>query len=152
MKPYLKAVETIVTVDHVTDMETGEIVDSITGKRARSILVNNEKEFLQLYFSLNGLLDKLSSAESRLLLYLSFKCDGENKIALPKYIKEELATESGLHIQTINNSLTKLTKKGFLIRIATGLYRINPRYVWKRSLNERDKMLKYVLEVECPNC
>lgn len=39
-----------------------------------------------------------------------------------------------------------------LIELAEGFYRINPRYVWKKSSGERDKMLKYILEVECKNC
>lgn len=66
--------------------------------------------------------------------------------------KEALAERSGLHPQTINNCLSSLTSKNILIRIGVGYYRINPRYVWKKSSGERDKMLKYILEVECKNC
>ncbi len=152
MKPYLKKVETTKESLQVIDAETGELIETKSDSKSRTILVNNEKEFYQLYYSINGIIDKLSLAESRLLLHLSMMCDGENKIALPLYVKEEIAKSSTLHIQTINNCLTALTKKGIVIRVATGLYRVNPRYVWKRSQSERDKMLKYILEVECPNC
>jgi len=152
MKPHLRTIYSEAFVTQNVDTETGELLEPTVEVKEHKILVHDEKEFLQLYYSLTGLLDKMSLSESKLLFHLCFDCDHENKIALPKGIKEGLAKRSGLHLQTVNNCLTSLTNKTILIRIATGLYRINPRYVWKKSQGERDRMLKYILEVECKNC
>lgn len=152
MKPHLKTVYTESCTLQNVDPETGELLNIEVQTKQHKIVAHDETDFLQLYYSLTGLLDQMSLAESKLLFHLCFECDRENKIALPKKIKEDLAEKSGLHLQTINNCLTSLTGKNILIRVATGLYRINPRYVWKKSQGERDKMLKYVLEVECKNC
>lgn len=151
-RPHLKTVYRESSITQNIDFETGELLEPTVEIKEHKIVKHDEKEFFQLYYSLVGLLEKMSLAESKLLLHLSYECDHENRIALPKKVKEGLAEKSGLHTQTINNCLSTLTSKNILIRIGVGYYRINPRYVWKKSSGERDKMLKYILEVECKNC
>lgn len=152
MKPHLKTVFRESSTTQNIDYETGELLEPTVEVKEHKVVRHDEKEFFQLYYSLIGLLEKMSLAESKLLLHLSYDCDQENRIALPKTVKEGLSERTGLHRQTINNCLSTLTSKNILIRIGVGYYRINPRYVWKRSSGERDKMLKYILEVECKSC
>ena len=151
-RPYLKTIKTNVTTNHVVDPDTGELLDSNIEVKEEKILVENEKEFLQLYYSIFGILGKLSLAERSVLLYLSKMCDKENKITIVKYVKEEIAEETGLSYQTINNCVSSLAKKAVIVKLGQAVYRLNPRYIWKSTSNERSKTLKYMLEVECRNC
>jgi len=152
MKEYLKTVATETLVEREVDSETGEVLDENVIIKERKILVNSQKDFVQLFLAMNGIIDNLSGAEKTLLHYLMYSCDKENKIALVKPIKADFVNRGALKPSTLNNAITTLVEKKILIRLGGALYRLHPRYVWKSTSGEREKLLRYILEYECPDC
>jgi len=152
MKPHLKTVATETIVERDVDSETGEVLDENVIIKERKILVHSEKEFVQVFLSMNGVIDNLSGSEKTVLYYLIFGCDRENKIALIKPVKEDFAKRGGIKATTFSNCVTTLVDKKILIRLGSSLYRLHPRYVWKSTSGEREKLLRYILEYECPDC
>ena len=86
-------------------------------------------------------------------MYISLKASVDsNEITLVKPVLEKLSKESEMSMSAIKKSVAQLVDKNILIRIGSGLYRVNPKYYWRGSIANRNKTMKYVLEVECPNC
>lgn len=147
VKPYLKTVTT--DTESILDEQTGEIIEKIV--RNRKILVNNKEQFLILYAQIEGVLNILTFAELKIMIWLLLHQANQNgMVYLVKSVKLEIAEYKSISLSAVNNLLSKLIKKGMLIsrgaRSAT--YLINPAYMWKGALDVRNKHLKYVLELE----
>ena len=105
------------------------------------------------YLSAISLLDDLDKVSIKVLFYCNMYCQWEtNMISLTKGILKDMEEKIGLKYQTIRNSIVKLKKLGVFIDLGGATYRINPKYYWKGSSNSRVKTMKYVLEIECPEC
>lgn len=152
VKPHLKTVATETIVEREIDSETGQVLDENVIIKERKILVHSEKEFVMAFLSINGVIDNLSGSEKIVLFYLIFSCDKENKIALVKHVKDELAQRAGIKSGTFSNAITTLVEKNILIRLGSAFYRLHPRYVWRSVSGDREKLLRYILEYECGDC
>lgn len=148
MSKYLRNGHTheIVTVDS----DTGELID-VEIKTEKYVLENRE-EFIQLYSSIHSKLNELDRSSSKLFNYCLFNCDRENIVHMSGFTKNKISESTGMALSTINNGMVGLVKKKLLTKIGRATYRVNPIYAWKDSTASRSKMIKYVLEVECPNC
>ena len=149
LKNGTKIVEKIVYVDKAT----GEILDENTEVKTDSYLTKSKEEIYYTYLSAISLIDHLDKVAQKVLFYCNMYCQWEtNMISLTKGILKDMEEKIGLKYQTIRNSIVKLKKMGVFIDLGGATYRIYPKYYWKGSYNSRIKTMKYVLEIECPDC
>jgi hypothetical protein len=78
-------------------------------------------------------LNDLPKTSSKLLNELLKYSNYENLILLPAGIKKEIAKKLDTTVATLDNALSKLTKKEVLKREGTGMYRLNPFLFGKGS-------------------
>lgn len=113
-------------------------------------LANNKEQFFLVYASLLGLFQEMTAPEVKVYSYILEHYLSDSVIALPKGMKQVIAEKLKLKLGTVNNAISKLNDKKLIYSTQRGLYKINPRYAFKGSTKERNQMLKFVLEVECP--
>lgn len=132
------------------DTETGETVETSSEVKHETIVVNDEESFATHYSSVIGALKHLDFASTKVLIWCSLNAaTNTNKISLVKPFCEDIGEEYGLAYNTVKNCISKLKQKEILIPIGSGVYRINPKYFWRGNSNQRNRTMKYVLEVEC---
>lgn len=149
MSKYLKTVYR--HVDTITDKETGEVLDVQIAEH--SVLVTTKEEFVQLYTSVESKLYNLPLSAERVWTYCILHCQKDNIITFTAYDKTIIKEKWGLGFSTTANALTTLVNNRLLIKTTSkSVYRVNPNYAWKGTSNDRNKLLKYVLTVECPDC
>lgn len=116
-------------------------------------LAGSEGEFFMIYASLISMIEvNLSLPEIKVYCYLLRSHKMGTSIALNKTVKQEIADAHNIKSGTVNNALGELVKKKLIYRIGTGTYKLNPRFAFKGNSVDRKKMLKFVLEHECPDC
>ena len=71
-----------------------------------------------------------------------------NEVILIKSKKEEIAKKTGLSYNSVHNTISRLCKKGILLRRAQSLYILNPKFAFKGEEVQRAKKLKLVLEYQ----
>ena len=134
----------------VVDGETGEVTQDRIKKY--KYLAKNKEEFYIIYTSLIGVFKKLSAPEAKLYCHLLERYPiGTDIIIVNKY-RVKIGQELGISQGTVANALGTLTKKRLIYSTERGFYKLNPRYAFQGSTAERNKMLKMILEVECPDC
>jgi hypothetical protein len=139
--------------NHFIDPESGELLATSMDVKEGKIVVESREQFSLVYATIIGALSELNGLDVKLLMYCTIHSSyNTNLIALSnpylKYIAELYGSTPG----SIRNSITRLCNKQILIKAGSGSYRINPRYFWRGTTPERERTMKYVLEVECPNC
>ena len=139
--------------NHFIDPESGELLATSMDVKEGKIIVESREQFSLVYATIIGALSELNGLDVKLLMYCTIHSSyNTNLIALSnpylKYIAELYGSTPG----SIRNSITRLCNKQILIKAGSGSYRINPRYFWRGTTPERERTMKYVLEVECPNC
>ena len=122
------------TVEKTVDLTTGEIV---TEKFIQEGWSDKEPNYVKLYIDnlilLNGLPKGTSDTIFELLKYMSY----ENTIILNSFIKKEIANSLGFKtIQSLDNNINKLVKKGIIERIGRGTYRANAFIFGKGDWND----------------
>lgn len=146
-------VKTTKTVNNYIDPDTGEVIKTDSDVKHDKIVVTGKEEFAVVYSSVISALTGLPASTKSLLMYISLKASVDsNEITLVKPVLEKLSKESEMSLSAIKKSVSQLVSKNILIRMGSGLYKINPRYYWRGSLTNRNKTMKYILEVECPEC
>ena len=126
-------------IENKVNHETGEITETIV-KKDRTVKIEKEPDYIKLYLQDICKLNDLPKTSSKLLKKLLKYSNYENLILLPSYIKKIIAKELETSIPTIDNSLSKLTKKGILRREGTGVYRLNPHLFGKGSWQDIKKI------------
>jgi len=147
-KAYLKTSHT--NVQTVVDTN-GEVID----QEIQNIkyLANTQEEFFIIYASTIGIVEKgMSQAESSLYAHLLQNYNIGAEIGISKQLRINLGKKLGLNERTILNTLGMLANKKLIYTTSKGIYKINPRYAYKGSTINRNRQLKFVLEVECPDC
>lgn len=132
----------------VVDADTGELLQEDV--QVVKYLANNKEQFFLVYASLLGLFQEMTAPEVKVYSYILEHYLSDSVIALPKGLKQVIGDKLKLKLGTVNNAITKLNDKKLIYSTQRGLYKINPRYAFKGSTKERNQMLKFVLEVECP--
>lgn len=131
------------TINHVT----GEVTSTTKVKSFKG----DEPSFIKLYLDDISYLYELPKAASELMMeLLNYVTYGTQEIVLNKVIKDRISTKTGLAIQTINNRLVELVKKGVLSRNEDerGIFTLNPylfgKGEWKdiKELREQNLHLK----------
>jgi hypothetical protein len=134
-----------------TKNEAGEIIDSNT--KEHKYLADNKEQFFLGYVSLLAIFyEKLSGPEIKVYAYLLAHYSFESTIGIIRGLKEEMSSKIGIKLPTINNALSGLLEAKLLYTISRGTYKLNPRYAFKGSTGDRNRMLKVILQLECPDC
>lgn len=135
------------------DKETGEILEVGQEIKHHKIVVDTRRDFVMMHIPVIGLIDGLDNTTIKVLIWCGLNASyNANTVNLTKPMCEEITKEFKISYQTIKNSISKLSKQKALIPMGSGTYRVNPRYFWKGQTSEKLKTMKYILEVECPNC
>lgn len=122
------------TIERTVDQQTGEYLKE---RFVQDIYVDKEPNYIKLYIDnlilLNGLPKGTTDTIIELLKYMSY----ENTIVLNAYIKKTIADTLGFKtVQSLDNNLNKLVKKGVLERLGRGTYRANAFLFGKGDWND----------------
>lgn len=128
--------------------EGGEILDEVVDK----YLADSHNEFFLFYVGAITLLKDLRLPEIKVLAWMMGHISfNSNLVVITKPVKEMIAADMDLALGSINNALPKLVKAGLIYKNEgakrDGCYYIHPEYFWKGDISERNKKLKYVLEL-----
>jgi len=149
----LKQINTGTVVNNYIDMDTGELKDSDVYTKTHTIVVKDREQFAFQYASIIGCLNDLSGLAVKLLVYCSLHAEyNTNRVHLGKSSLEEVARDFDTTYDSLKQRITELVKANILIRIGSGMYRVNPRYYWRGEGPKRETVWEYVLRIECPNC
>jgi len=123
-----------------------EIADPVTGelrKVARLIVPYGykDKDFCKVYHKTINRLAELPKSCQKVFDYLLERMDFENKVYVPSL--KELAKEVGLAYGTVKNAFSHLQKVGFIRKVNTALYMVNPSLACKVS-DKRDLLVQFV--------
>jgi hypothetical protein len=140
------AVHTIDTID----METGEIVDTITNKS--TYLANSKEEFYLMYSSMVLILKGSTDVRMKLFAALLERNASGMEFAMNKSLKEVIALECGCKPRSFDSAFTSLVKDNIIVRVRPHLYKINPRHVFKGHSAARNNSLKAIIELGCKDC
>ena len=131
----------------------GELLDTEMDVKNQKIVIDDKEQFTFMYASIIGVMKDLNGGDIKLLSYCSMRSEtNSNRIALVKPIIQEIADTFEISVSSVKNSIVVLKNKDILIPLGSGVYRINPKYYWRGTLNQRLKTMKYILEIECPDC
>lgn len=135
------------------DFETGEVMETSIDIKTHKVVVDSRETMAFISSVILGLFDDLDGTELKLITYCAVNAEyNSNTVNLTKPMCTIISNKLQVGYQTIKNTISKLKKKKILIPLGSGTYRVNPKYTWKGTTDERKKMMKYILEVECPNC
>lgn len=147
-KSYLKTSHTNTNTVVTTD---GEVVQQEI--QNVKYLANTQEEFFIIYAATIGIVERgMSEAETKLYAHILQNYNVGAEIGVSKQLRINLGKRLDLNERTILNTLGMLTDKKLLYTTSKGIYKINPRYAYKGSTINRNRDLKFVLEVECPHC
>lgn len=146
-------IKTDTVVNNYFNEETGEITNQEINVKHHKIIIADKESFALQYSEIIGKMKNLNGNDIKLLAYCSLNAEhNTNRIALTKPICEEIFEGLEIPYQSIRNSAAKLVKEKVLIPLGSATYRVNPKYYWRGNSNERLKTMKYILEIECPDC
>lgn len=136
------------SIDRTFDKDTGEIVHI----RSRTTRKTSTEQFIKVYLKdISGYLGLDSITHYKVLAEIWRKADYEtNQIILIKSIKEEIAKQINLVIQTVNNAIIQLHKKGLLIRKNKSTYILNPNIFFKGDEIQRANVIQKVFDYKFP--
>lgn len=134
----------------IVDSSTGEVLEETVKKY--KYLAKNKEEFYIVYTSLIGVFKKLNSAEVKVYCHLLENYQVGTSIGVSATIRNIIGKDTKLSPGTVANALGQLTEKKLVYSPQRGVYKLNPRYAFQGSTVERNKMLKMILELECPDC
>lgn len=110
----------------IVDQQTGEIIATESDQSYR--LKGGEPQFIKLYLDCVMQLSDLDKSSSGLVMaLLKYVSYGTNEIFLNPVNRQRICEELGYaKIQSLNNALDKLKKKGILIGAGRGTFILNP--------------------------
>ena len=134
----------------VVDSDTGEIID-ISIQKDYTVTINTN-DFYFVFLNTVDFQRNLITSEIRMLSYL-FKCiktTSNNIVDLHMPMKIEIANELHISVDRVNKMIQHLSKISVILRTEhRGYYMINPHYMWKGSLKNRDKIVMSInIEVD----
>ncbi len=130
--------------------ETGEITNERSTKKVRS---QPEPAFFKVYLEEVETILKLPKDSHKLLFEMAKEMKYDGIINVNGYLKDQWMKSLGYtNKQSINNAISKLTKKDALKRLGVGCYQINPNIIAKGSWEEikvcRDAWIKININSE----
>lgn len=139
------------TNTHTVVNEDGEVLQ----QEVQNIkyLASSQEEFFIIYASTIGIVERgMSEAETKLYAHMLKNYNVGAEIGISKQLRINLGKKLELNERTILNTLGMLVDKKLIYTVSKGIYKINPRYAYKGSTINRNRDLRFVLEVECPDC
>ena len=133
-----------VSVKETVDSKTGEVLRS----EKRFVQTVKQEEFIKFYLDdMSGFMKIKGDVELKVLMWM-FKLTGWNnsQVVMDLSKKEEIAEQSEVKVQSISDALTRLSKKGILLKGRRLYYQLNPEYFFKGEDIEREKVLKVHIE------
>lgn len=130
---------------------TNTIVDTSTGEiktisSTKENIVDREPDYIKLYIDNIIKLNDLPNATNGILNNILKNMSYENEIVLVAHVKNRIANEMGIKVNTIDQNLRRLVSKGILTRVGRGVYKANPflfgRGKWK-DIKELRMSIKY---------
>lgn len=125
------------------DNTTGET----TSSRKTIVRTIPYDKFIKIYLEdFSGIFD-IGRGDIKVLAYC-WKITEYNtgRIYLVKTIKEEMALEIKIKLESIDNIIYRLVKKNLLLVEGTSVYRLNPEYFWKGDETVRAEILEIVIK------
>ena len=134
----------------VIDGATGELLNCV--EHTRTELIKDKEAFCLIYAKYLSIMEGFSAAEGKLLSWCCLNATlNTNMVTLNKYYKEQAAAAMGINKRTIENAIVTLQEQQALVRIASGVYRVDPEISWKGTMAERTKVLRIHLEWKIQN-
>ena len=147
MKEHLKTGTTVIT--KYVDRETGEILDQEI--ETSKYLAGSKDEFFLMYSAMINVLKGCNDPEIILLAGLIERYSSGQSFAMTQHLKDEIGVGVNCSVLSFNRAFTELKRANIIVEPKSRLYKINPRFVFKGSSNNRGKHLKVVLEY-CKEC
>lgn len=113
----------------VVDGETGVIHSQ--SRTTKSVIAGKEPNYVKLYLDdisyLHNMQPAISNVLYELLKRATYAGDNNGMMIYPiKSMKEDIANELNIKLQSVNNAITKLVKGHVLIPQARATYQFNP--------------------------
>jgi hypothetical protein len=132
------------------DSESGELLDVTVNKT--TYLANTTEEFFLMYSSMVLILKGSTDVRMKLFASLLERYSKGQEFSMSKAFKIIMAEECGCKPRSFDLAFTNLIKDHIVIKLGPSLYKINPRHVFQGSSSDRNKSLKAILELNCPEC
>ena len=118
-------------------------------KSIKSIKINSTK-FIKSYIkNISGILGITSPFDYKLLFELWQLIDIDtDEFYFIKSIKNKIQKKYDISLSYLNTSLSKLAKKGVIIRVETSVYKFNPSYFFKKSELKKGVLLELKIGYE----
>jgi len=121
--------------------ETGEVTETSTSKVFKA---EAEPNYIKLYLEDISYLNKLPKGTDSIIYELLKYINYKQEIYINAHLKKQIAENLNMKLQSINNSISNLTKEEVLIRIDRGVYTINS-YIfgkgsWKDIIKHRKSL------------
>lgn len=131
-----------------TDLKTGE---NKTEEKEQIIKYPKTEDFVMTFTKQLGFMKHLSKGQILLMFAFLQKVNRDNEVVLNKGIKEEIAEEFGLKVNSIDPMITKLKEKGMIHPKVTedgktrrGIYLLNTFFFGKGNWVDIKKMRMYI--------
>jgi hypothetical protein len=131
------------TQETLIDNSTGEI----TSQRKTLVKYVPYDKFVKIYLEdFSGVFD-IGRGDIKVLSYC-WKIAEYNtgRIYLVKTVKEEMAAEIKIKLDSIENIIYRLVKKKLLLSEGTSVFRLNPNFFWKGEETARAEVLEIVIK------
>ena len=136
-------------ITQIVDSESGAVIDQNVNLKIHRTLAASRESFAQMFFSIVGVLNNLTGAEIKILVYcITHAPYNKNFVTINAPFRKLITKECNIADGTIKNSVKTLVKKGMLIRQGSGSYLINPEYFWKGDSEKRVESLRFVLDIQ----
>lgn len=98
--------------------------------------------YVKTYKGAIELMKVLSSTEYRVLHVIAMHLEYEtNKIYIDKEHRIKLATLADTALDTINRVIPNLIREGFMIKVSSSMYQVNPSIYFSGNESERLKLI-----------
>ena len=121
----------------IIDSETGEVLQQTDVKKS---MVEAEPNFIKMYVNDILKLKDVPKASNDVLNILLANMTYGNVVVMIKPIKDLIANETGLSLNTINKSIQNLHKSGILIRKDRSVYIVDPNLFAKGKWEDIKKL------------
>lgn len=128
--------------------EDGEVLNTI---KKDFVLVPGPINYYMVFTQIEHIIKKTTDIPVMKLIYWLGKnlSDNKNLICLNLTIKKEIMSAFNMSLAGVERGITEL-KKDFLLlpysKDRTAMYRVNPTFIWKGSLDDRHYAMKSFLE------
>lgn len=121
--------------------KNGEILET---NKEQIIRYPKTEDFIMTFTKDLGYMQNLSKGEIMVMFGLLKYVNNQNEIIINKSIKERIAEEFNLKIESMNQLISNLKKKKMVLNVERGIYLLNTHLFGKGKWNEVKKMRMYV--------